>query len=133
MTVRGSSRPCTRFWARPPTPRSARIVVSSDPKLVQGPRVHDLESMRMGDPFFDRALAVRTSNADAAFRLLRGPVRRDLQGLLSARYRPGLVLQVDETEISLTWLGEETRPAVLDEACGALVRACEAACTAGYR
>jgi hypothetical protein len=127
MTIRGSPRPCTRVWARTAVPYPARVIVSSDARLVQGPGVHDLEPLRMGDPFFDHALTVRASSADAACRMLPPPVRRDLQGLLSAAYRPALVLQVDDCEVSLTWLGEETRPAMLDEACGVVARACAAA------
>jgi hypothetical protein len=44
--------------------------------------------------------------------------------MLSSSYRPTLVLQFDEGEVSLTWLGEETRPAMLDEACAIVARAC---------
>jgi hypothetical protein len=134
MTIRGSPRPCTRVWARAAVPVPARVIVSSDAKLVQGPGAHDLEPMRMGDAFFDAALSVRASSADAACRLLPPRVRRDLQGLLTAAYRPALVLQVDDGEVSLTWLGEETRPAMLDEACGVVARACAAAAGgAAYR
>jgi hypothetical protein len=134
MTIRGSSRPCTRVWARAPVPYPARVVVSSDAKLVQGPGVHELEVVRLGDPFFDHALAVRTSSGDAAYRLLPPPLRRALQGLLSSTYRLALVLKVEEGEVSLTWLGEETRPAMLDEACTVVVRACSAStASAAYR
>jgi hypothetical protein len=94
--------------------------------LVQGPRVHDLDPVRLGDAFFDQALAVRATSADAAFRFLPSPVRRSLQGLLSASYRLAMVMQVDDGEVSLTWLGEETRPAMLDEVCTVVAKACEA-------
>jgi hypothetical protein len=126
MTVRGAPRPCTRVWARSSAPSRARLVVSSDPLLVQGPRVHDLDRVRLGDPFFDHALAVRASSAEAAHRLLLPPLRRSLQGLLSASYRLAMVMQVDDGEVSLTWLGEETRPAMLDEVCAVVANACEA-------
>jgi hypothetical protein len=134
MTIRGSSRPCTRVWARAPLPSRARVVVSSDPKLLQGPGVHELESIKVGDPFFDHALCVRTSSGDAACRLLPPPLRRALQGLLSSTYRLGMVLKLEEGEVSLTWLGEETRPAMLDEVCAVVVNACCAgAASAAYR
>jgi hypothetical protein len=105
-------------------PSSARIVVSSDPKLVQGPRVHDLEPMPLGDAFFDHALSVRASSGDAAYRFLPPALRRALQCLLSSSYRLAMVMQLDEGEVSLTWLGEETRPAMLDEVCAVVARAC---------
>jgi hypothetical protein len=124
MTIRGSSRPCTRVWARAVVPHPARVVVSSDPRLVQGPGVHELEPVVLGDPFFDHALAVRTSSGDAAYRLLPLALRRSLQGLLSSTYRLSLVLKLEEGEVSLTWMGEETRPAMLDEVCAIVVRAC---------
>jgi hypothetical protein len=134
MTIRGSSRPCTRVWARAPLPNPARVVVSSDPKLLQGPGVHELQAVRMGDPFFDQALAVRTSSGEAAYRLLPPALRRALQGLLSSTHRLAIVLKVEEGEVSLTWLGEETRPAMLDEACAVVVSACCAgAASAAYR
>jgi len=126
MTIRGAPWPCTRVWARSAVPYPARVVVSSDPKLVQGPGVHDLEPMAIGDPWFDGALAVRASSGDAAYRLLAPPLRRSLQGLLGTSYRLALVLQLDDGEVSLTWLGEETRPAMLDEACAVVARACAA-------
>jgi hypothetical protein len=126
LTIQGAPRPCTRVWGRSPLPVPARLVVSSDPKLVQGPGVHALEPMALGDPFFDHALAVRASSGDAAYRVLSPTLRRALQGLLSSTYRLALVLQVDDGEVSLTWLGEETRPAMLDEACAVVVRACAA-------
>jgi hypothetical protein len=125
MTIRGVPRPCTRVWARSAVPSSGRIVVSSDPMLVQGPRVHDLPPVPLGDPFFDHALAVRASSGEAACRLLPPPLRRALQGLLSASYRLAMVMQLDEGEVSLTWLGDETRPAMLDEVCAVVARACE--------
>jgi hypothetical protein len=127
MTIKGAPRPCTRVWARSPVPYPARVVVASDPKLVQGPGVHDLEAMSLGDPFFDHALAVRATSCDAACRLLPPPLRRALQGLLSSTYKMAMVLQLDEGEVSLTWLGEETRPAMLDEACAVVAGACAAA------
>jgi hypothetical protein len=126
LTIRGASRPCTRIWGRAALPVPARVVVSSDPSLVQGPGVHELEPMALGDPFFDRALAVRASSTDAAYRMLPRGLRRALQGLLSSSYRLALVLQVDDGEVSLTWLGEETRPSMLDEACAVVARACAA-------
>jgi hypothetical protein len=127
MTIRGAPRPCTRVWARSAVPSPARVVVSSDPRLVQGPGVHDLEPMALGDPAFDRQLAVRASSGDAACRLLAPPLRRSLEGLLGTSYRVALVLNFDDGEVSLTWLGEETRPAMLDEACAVVARACAAA------
>ncbi len=133
MTIRGAPRPCTRVWARAAMAYPARVVVSSDPKLVQGPGVHDLEPLAIGDPFFDDALAVRASSGEAACRLLPPPLRRSLQGLLSTSYRPSLVLQLDEGEVSLTWLGEETRPAMLDEACAVVARACAPVGSEAYR
>jgi hypothetical protein len=134
LTIKGSSRPCTRVWGRAPMPFPARVVVSSDPKLVQGPGVHDLEPMVLGDPFFDHALAVRASSGDAACRLLPADLRRALQALLSSSYRLALVLQVDDGEVSLTWLGEETRSSMLDEACAVVARACGATVgTEAYR
>jgi hypothetical protein len=134
MTIRGSSRPCTRVWALAPVPHFARLAVSSDPKLLQGPWLHDLETVRLGDAFFDRDLAVRSSSGDAAVRLLPPPVRRSLQGLLSSTYGLAVVLKVEEGEVSLTWLGEETSPAMLDEACAVVVDACRAtAGSAAYR
>jgi hypothetical protein len=134
MTIRGSSRPCTRVWARAPLPNPSRVVVSSDPKLLQGPGVHELESVALGDPFFDHALAVRTSSGDAACRLLPPALRRALQGLLSSTYRLAMVLKLEEGEVSLTWVGEETRPAMLDEACAVVVSACCASvASAAYR
>jgi hypothetical protein len=126
MTIRGSSQPCTRVWGRAAVPCPARVLVSSEPKLVQGPGVQDLEPMTLGDAFFDHALAVRASSGDAAFRLLGPGLRRALQGLLSSSYKLALVLQLDDGEISLTWLGEETSPSMLDEACSVVARACTA-------
>jgi hypothetical protein len=133
MTIRGSPHPCTRVWGRATVPHPSRIVVSSDPKLLQGPGVHELEPVALGDPFFDHALAVRTSSGDAACRLLPPPLRRSLQGLLSSTYRLAMVLKFEEGEVSLTWLGEETRPAMLDEACAVVARACAPAGSAAYR
>jgi hypothetical protein len=134
MTIRGASRPCTRVWALAPAPRPARVAVSSDPRLLQGPWVHELEAVRLGDEFFDRDLSVRSSSGDAAVRLLAPPLRRSLQGLLSSTIGLALVLKVEEGEVSLTWLGEETRPAMLDEACAVVVDACRAtAGPAAYR
>jgi hypothetical protein len=124
MTIRGSPCPCTRVWGRVAFPGAARVLVSSDAKLVQGPGVHELEPMTLGDAFFDHALSVRASSGDAACRLLGPGLRRALQGLLSSSYKLALVLQLDEGEISLTWLGEETRPSMLDEACAVVARAC---------
>jgi hypothetical protein len=124
LRVRGASRPCTRIWGRSPVPVPARLVVSSDPNLVQGPATHGLEPMALGDPFFDHALTVRASSGEAAFRLLPPALRRSLQGLLSASYRLGLILEVEGGDVSLTWLGEEKRPAMLDEACAVVARAC---------
>jgi hypothetical protein len=129
LTIRSASRPCTRVWALAPTARPARVVVSSDPRLLQGPWVHDLEAVRLGDDFFDRDLSVRSSSGDAAIRLLPPPLRRSLMGLLSSTVGLAIVLKVEEGEVSLTWLGEETRPAMLDEACAVVVDACRA--TAG--
>jgi hypothetical protein len=126
LTIKGAPCPCTRVWGRAPMAFPARVVVSSDPKLVQGPGIHELEPMSLGDPFFDHALAVRASSGDAACRLLPTDLRRALQGLLSSSYRLALVLQVDDGEVSLTWLGEETRSSMLDEACAVVVRACGA-------
>jgi hypothetical protein len=126
MTIRGSPRPCTRIWGRAAVPGPARVLVSSDAKLVQGPGVHELEPMTLGDTFFDHALAVRASSGDAACRLLGPGLRRALQGLLTSSYKLAVVLQLDEGEISLTWLGEETRPSMLDEACAVVARACTA-------
>lgn len=126
MTIRGLPRPCTRVWGRAAVPGPARVLVSSDAKLVQGPGVHDLEPMTLGDAFFDHALAVRASSGDAACRLLGPGLRRALQGLLSSSYKLAVVLQLDDGEISLTWLGEETRPSMLDEACAVVARACMA-------
>jgi hypothetical protein len=134
ITIRGRPRPCTRVWGRAAEPYPARVLVSSDPRLVQGPGVHDLEPVRLGDPFFDHALAVRTSSGDAACRLLPPPVRRALQGLLSSTYRLALVFTVDDGDVSLTWLGEETRPAMLDEVCTVVAHACSTgAGTVAYR
>jgi hypothetical protein len=134
MTIRGAPRPCTRVWARCAVPSRARIVVASDPKLVQGPRVHDLEPMPLGDPFFDRALSVRASSGEAACRFLPPALRRALQCLLSSSYRLAMVMQLDDGEVSLTWLGEETRPAMLDEVCALVARACRPeAAGAAYR
>lgn len=124
MTIGGSRAPCTRVWGRVLAPEPARVLVSSDARLAQGPGVRELEPMTLGDPFFDHALAVRASNGEAACRLLGPGLRRALQGLLSSSYRLALVLQLDEGEVSLTWLGEETRPSMLDEACAVVVRAC---------
>ncbi|HEY8042617.1 MAG TPA: hypothetical protein VIF15_22600 [Polyangiaceae bacterium] len=124
MTIGGAPRPCTRIWGRAAVSSPARVVVSSDPRLVQGPGIHDLEPMSLGDPFFDHALAVRASSGDAACRLLPPALRRALQGLLTSTYRLAMVLQLDDGEVSLTWLGEETRPAMLDEACAVVARAC---------
>lgn len=126
LTVGGSPRPCTRVWANTAAPVPARVVVSSDPRLVQGPWVHGLEPMTMGDAFFDHALSVRASNGDAACRLLRPALRRSLQGLLTSTFNMGVVLQVLDGEVSLTWLGEETHPSTLDEACAVVARACAA-------
>jgi hypothetical protein len=134
LTIKGTPRPCTRVWAHAALPVPARVVVSSDARLVQGPGVHQLEPMRIGDPWFDHALSVRASSADAACRILPPVVRRDLQRLLTAAYKLALVLQVDESEVSLTWLGEETSPSMLDEACAVVVRACSATTgAASYR
>ena len=134
LTIKGTPLPCTRVWARASLPVPARVVVSSDARLVQGPRVHDLEPMRLGDPWFDHVLSVRASSADAACRVLPPLVRRDLQRLLSAAYKLALVMQVDESEVSLTWLGEETSPSMLDEASALVVRACAAPASAdAYR
>jgi hypothetical protein len=133
MTIKGSPRPCTRVWGRAAVPHPARVVVSSDPRLVQGPGVHELERVALGDPFFDHALAVRTSSGDAACRLLPTSLRRSLQGLLSSTYRLSMVLKLEEGEVSLTWLGEETRPAMLDEACAVVARACAPGGSAAYR
>jgi hypothetical protein len=127
MTIKGAPRPCTRVWARSAAASRARIVVTSDPKLVQGPRVHDLEPVPLGDPFFDHALSVRASSGDAACRFLPPPLRRSLQGLLSSSYRLAMVMQLDDGEVSLTWLGEETRPAMLDEVCAVVANACRPA------
>ncbi len=124
MTIRGAPRPCTRVWARAVVPSRARIVVTSDARLVQGPRVHDLEAMPLGDPFFDQALSVRASSGEAACRFLPPPLRRSLQCLLSSSYRLAMVMQLDDGEVSLTWLGEETRPAMLDEVCAVVAKAC---------
>jgi hypothetical protein len=126
MTIGGSPCPCTRIWGRAAVQDHVRVLVSSDAKLLQGPGVHDLEPMRVGDAFFDHALAVRTSSGEAACRLLGPGLRRALQGLLSSSFDLALVLQLDEGEVSLTWLGEETRPSTLDEACSVVVRACTA-------
>jgi hypothetical protein len=126
LTIKGTPHACTRVWAPAALPVPARVVVSSDARLLQGPGVHDLEAMRLGDPWFDHALSVRASSADAACRILPPLLRRDLQRLLGAAYKLALVLQVDESEVSLTWLGEETRPSMLDEACAVVVRAAAA-------
>jgi hypothetical protein len=134
LTIKGKPLPCTRVWAHAAVPVPARVVVSSDARLVQGPGVHELQPMRLGDPWFDRALSVRASSADAACRVLPPVVRRDLQRLLSAAYRLALVLQVDDGEVSLTWLGEETSPSMLDEACAVVARAWSAPASAeAYR
>ena len=143
MRIRGSPRACTRIWARPAVPTPARVVVASETRLVQGPRVHDLDVVRLGDPCFDSALSVRASTAEEARRFLRPDLRRALQGLLSASYRLALVLQKTgngagngsdgDDEVSLTWLGEETRPAMLNEACAVVVRACETEAGDAYR
>jgi hypothetical protein len=133
MTIKGSPRPCTRVSARSAVPLPARVVVASDPRLVQGPGMHSLEPVALGDPGFDDALAVRASSGDAACRLLPPPLRRALQGLLSSTYRLAMVLSLDDGEVSLTWLGEETRPAMLDEACAIVVRACAVGGAAAYR
>jgi hypothetical protein len=134
MTIRGASRPCTRVWALAPAFRPARVAVSSDPRLLQGPWVHELEAVRLGDEFFDRDLSVRSSSGDAAVRLLPPPLRRSLMGLLSSTVGLAVVLKVEEGEVSLIWLGEETRPAMLDEACAVVVDACRAtAGSAAYR
>ncbi len=126
LTVAGSPRPCTRVWGNAAAPVPARVVVSSDPRLVQGPWVHGLEPMTTGDAYFDHALSVRASSGDAACRLLPPALRRSLQGLLSSTYKMGVVLQMLDGEVSLTWLGEETRPSTLDEACAVVARACAA-------
>ncbi len=134
MTIRGAPRPCTRIWARTPFAQPARVVVASDPRLVQGPRVHGLPSVRVLDAAFDDALTVLASSPQAAGRLLSPDLRRAVQGLLSSSYRLRLVLQVDDGDVSLTWLGEEVRPAMLDEACGVVACACgSAAAGAAYR
>lgn len=126
LTIGGSPRPCTRVWGSAASPVPARVVVSSDPRLVQGPWVHGLEPLTLGDAYFDHALRVRASSGDAACRLLPPGLRRALQGLLSSTYKMGVVLQVLDGEVSLTWLGEETRPSTLDEACAVVARACAA-------
>lgn len=126
MTIGGAPRPCTRIWGRAAVQDHVRVLVSSDAKLLQGPGVHDLEPMTVGDAFFDHDLAVRASSGEAATRLLGPGLRRALQGLLSSSFNRALVLQLDEGEVSLTWLGEETRPSTLDEACSVVVRACTA-------
>lgn len=126
MTIQGAPRPCTRVSARAAVPYPARVVVASEARLVQGPRLHELAPRPLGDPWFDQALAVRASSDEAASRLLPPALRRALQGLLTSSYRLGLVLQLDEGDISLTWLGEETRPAILDEACAVVACACAA-------
>ncbi len=131
LTVRGVPRACTRVWGHADSPLPARVIASSDPRLVQGPGAHQLEPLALGDPFFDQAFQVRASHGDAACRLLPAELRRALQGLLSSSYKLALVLQVDEGEVSLTWLGEETCPSTLDEACSVVARACAA--HAGYR
>jgi hypothetical protein len=126
LTVGGSPRPCTRVWGNAATPVPAAVVVSSDPRLVQGPWVHGLEPMTMGDAYFDHALSVRASSGDAACRLLAPALRRSLQGLLSSTFKMSVVLQMLDGEVSLTWLGEETHPSTLDEACAVVARACAA-------
>jgi hypothetical protein len=124
MTIRGSSRPCTRVWALAPLPPLARVVVSSHPMLLQGPWVHELEAVRLGDGSFDRDLAVRSSSGDSAIRLLAPPLRRSLRKLLTSMCGMAVVMKLEEGEVSLTWLGEETRHAVLDEACALVVDTC---------
>ncbi|HEY6464263.1 MAG TPA: hypothetical protein VIY73_29045 [Polyangiaceae bacterium] len=126
LTIGGSSRPCTRIWGLAAIQEHVRVLVTSDARLAQGPGVHDLEPLTVGDAFFDHALAVRASSGEAACRLLGPSLRRALQGLLSSSFDLALVLQLDEGEVSLTWLGEETRPSTLDEACAVVVRACTA-------
>jgi len=134
ITVRGWPQPCTRVWARSMSAFPARLIVSSDSRLLQGPGVGDLDRVRTGDAWFDHALAVRASSADAAARWLPARVRRDLQAFLSTGYKPAVSLQVNGREVSLIVLGEETRPATLDEACGVVARACAAAeRSGGYR
>ncbi|MGD0676506.1 MAG: hypothetical protein ABSC94_13890 [Polyangiaceae bacterium] len=134
MTVRGTPRACTRVSARVQAPMPARIIVSSDPRLMPGAAAHALEALRMGDAFFDHAFSVRASSGEAASRWLPLAVRRDLQALLSTGYRVGVVLRVDGGHISLTWLGEETRSAMLDEACALVACTCAAAIgPAAYR
>jgi hypothetical protein len=134
ITVRGTPRPCTRVWARSPVDPSGRLIAASDSRLVQGPGATDLARIRTGDAFFDHSLVVRASSGDVASRWLSARVRRDLQAFLSTGYKPVVCLQVDGGEVSLIVLGEETRPATLDEACGVVARACAAAERwAGYR
>jgi hypothetical protein len=82
--------------------------------------------MTLGDAYFDHAMSVRASSGDAACRLLPPALRRALQGLLSSTFKMSVVLQLLDGEVSLTWLGEETRPSTLDEACAVVARACAA-------
>jgi hypothetical protein len=129
-------RPASGEWPRARSPRIEGRVEDVDVTIeactitVRG----SLERVRMGDPFFDHSLAVRASSGEAALRWLPPGVRRDLQAFLSTAYKPAVSLQVDGGEVSLLVLGEETRPATLDEACWVVARACTAAEQgAGYR
>jgi len=88
--------------------------------------VHELEAVHVGDGQFDRDLAVRSSSGDAVVKQLAPPLLRSLRGLLSSTCGLAVVMKLEEGEVSLTWLGEETCHALLDEACAVVVNACRA-------
>jgi hypothetical protein len=123
LTVAGAPRPCTRAWGRALQPIVARVLVSSDARLMQGPGVHELFDLTLG------ALHVRASSAWAIDRWLGPNLRAGVHELLARG-----VLQYDDGEVSLTWIGEETRASVLDQACGIVACACvEVASPPSYR
>ena len=75
----------------------------------------------MGDPTFDRTMAVRSKDAESARRTLDESVRARLLGI------PRVVeVKIDGPSARITWRGAEKDPRVLDAACStaaALARA----------
>ena len=117
-------RACTRVIGRALSPVEARIAASSSHLLAPGPELAILPRARTHDSTFDAAFALRASDAEQVAVVLSSEVRGAMFSFLAATLGEGTLLEYEDGEVTLLWLGAETSPIVLDRAVEVVVAVC---------
>lgn len=110
----------TRIKSRAAEP--APLSLDLSPRTTTGTllsHLFDATDPSLGDPAFDARFVLRTDARDGALALLDAPARAALVAL-----PPSAQLSWRDGDATLTWVGFETSPDVLDAACRAIVALC---------